>query len=409
MCVYGGWDGKKILDDLFVLDCNDFKWWKVESKRNFPRAYGQMLCYEKLLIFFGGRPDPNYDSSDIYRLNIFDVLFGTQKTMNYSTHTIEEMDIKSIKNKIDDYHLLCRIGRGNFGYVYLAQHKDHLGEEDKYVAIKRLKKYNIIKAKQVDHITSERDLLKVLSHPFMIETEEFFNDSKHIYMIMRFIPGGTLYNTLYEIYSEEPFSLDTIQFFISQVILFFDFLHEQGIIYRHLKPENLLIDNDGYIKVIGYGFLKKVEMRTYTICGTSEYMSPEMLLNRGYSNDVDWWTLGILIYELLNKMTPFESDDPMKIYEGILNNKILFRKKTPSHIKDLIQGLLNKDFTRVSISSIPPLLVANLRMTETRSYERREPTDKGPQVLQGCQLPSSPREESHSTDSPSVHVFWGHV
>jgi len=114
------------------------------------------------------------------------------------------------------------------------------------------------------------------------------------------------------------------RFFAAQVVSMFEYLHSKNIIYRDLKPENILIDEDGYLKLTDFGFAKYVESRTYTLCGTPEYLAPEMLLNKGHGKPVDWWTFGILLYEMLAGIDPFSDDDPMLIYQKILKGKVKF-------------------------------------------------------------------------------------
>jgi serine/threonine protein kinase len=111
------------------------------------------------------------------------------------------------------------------------------------------------------------------------------------------------------------------RFYGAQILCIFEYLHGKDIIYRDLKPENIMIGDDGYLKLIDFGFAKVVRKRTYTICGTPEYIAPEILLNQGHSKPVDWWTLGILIYEMLAGFPPFQDEDPMNIYRKIINTK----------------------------------------------------------------------------------------
>lgn len=111
------------------------------------------------------------------------------------------------------------------------------------------------------------------------------------------------------------------RFYGAQVLTIFEYLHDKDICYRDLKPENIMIGEDGYLKLIDFGFAKVVRKRTYTICGTPEYIAPEILLNQGHGKPVDWWTLGILIYEMLAGFPPFQDDDPMNIYRKIINTK----------------------------------------------------------------------------------------
>ena len=126
----------------------------------------------------------------------------------------------------------------------------------------------------------------------------------------------------------------------------FEYLHSKNIIYRDLKPENLLINPNGYLKLIDFGFAKVVEGRTYTLCGTPEYLAPEILLNKGHGRSVDWWTLGIFIYELIVGIDPFSDDDPMYIYQRILKGKIRFPKNFDINARSLVKHLLKADLSR---------------------------------------------------------------
>lgn len=126
----------------------------------------------------------------------------------------------------------------------------------------------------------------------------------------------------------------------------FEYLHSKDIVYRDLKPENIMIADDGYLKLIDYGFAKEVKKRTYTICGTPEYIAPEILLNKGHSKPVDWWTFGILIYEMHAGHAPFMDDDPMNIYKKIINTKPRYPDGFDSNLKSLVKHLLRRDLSK---------------------------------------------------------------
>eukprot|EP01016_Furgasonia_blochmanni_P044644 TRINITY_DN6219_c0_g3_i4.p2 TRINITY_DN6219_c0_g3~~TRINITY_DN6219_c0_g3_i4.p2 ORF type:complete len:222 (+),score=51.51 TRINITY_DN6219_c0_g3_i4:452-1117(+) len=135
-------------------------------------------------------------------------------------------------------------------------------------------------------------------------------------------------------------------FYASQVVCMFEYLHSKNIVYRDLKPENLLIAADGYLKLTDFGFAKYVEGRTYTLCGTPEYLAPEILLNKGHGKPVDWWCLGILVYEMLAGIDPFNDEDPMAIYQKILKGKVKFPKTFDKDAKSLVKHLLVADLTK---------------------------------------------------------------
>lgn len=126
----------------------------------------------------------------------------------------------------------------------------------------------------------------------------------------------------------------------------FEFLHSKNIVYRDLKPENVLIDDEGYLKLTDFGFAKIVETRTYTLCGTPEYLAPEMLLNKGHGKPVDWWCFGILLYEMLAGIDPFSDDDPMLIYQKILKGKVKFPRSFDKNAKSLVKHMLQADLSK---------------------------------------------------------------
>jgi serine/threonine protein kinase len=162
-------------------------------------------------------------------------------------------------------------------------------------------------------------------------------------MVLEYIVGGEFFTHLRK---AGRFDNATAKFYAAQIVMIFEYLHEQDFIYRDLKPENLLLDNVGYIKITDFGFAKRVAFKTYTLCGTPEYIAPEVLLNKGHGKGVDWWTLGILIYETLAGQPPFVDDDPMGIYQQILAGKLNFPRYFDRNAKNLIKKLLIADLTK---------------------------------------------------------------
>jgi serine/threonine protein kinase len=135
-------------------------------------------------------------------------------------------------------------------------------------------------------------------------------------------------------------------FYTAQVTHIFEYMHGLNIIYRDLKPENLLIASDGYLKLTDFGFAKVVLTRTYTLCGTPEYLAPEILTNKGHGKGVDWWTVGILLYEMIAGIDPFNDDDPMAIYQNILRGVIKFPRKFDKDARSLVKHLLQSDLSK---------------------------------------------------------------
>lgn len=136
------------------------------------------------------------------------------------------------------------------------------------------------------------------------------------------------------------------RFYAAHIVTIFEYLHGKSIIYRDLKPENIILGANGYLKLTDFGFAKSIDGKTYTLCGTPEYLAPEIILNKGHSKPVDWWTLGILIYEMLVGIDPFNDDDPMMVYQKIIKGKIKFPKNVEKDAKSIIKHLLDADITK---------------------------------------------------------------
>lgn len=171
----------------------------------------------------------------------------------------------------------------------------------------------------------------------------FFQDDRYIYFATELLGGGDLF-THHRTVGQYPGK--QTQFYGAQIASVFEYLHSKEIVYRDLKPENIMIADDGYLKLIDFGFAKVVPKRTYTICGTPEYIAPEILLNQGHSKPVDWWTFGILIYEMHAGHAPFVDDDPMNIYKKIINTKPRYPEGFDKDLKSLVKHLLRRDLSK---------------------------------------------------------------
>mmetsp|Transcript_37014 Transcript_37014/g.80822 ORF Transcript_37014/g.80822 Transcript_37014/m.80822 type:complete len:326 (+) Transcript_37014:56-1033(+) len=245
-------------------------------------------------------------------------------------------DLSDKNLSANDFMLGKTLGTGAFGRVRFVTYK----QSGKFYALKTLKKAAIIKMKQVDHIISEKSILHQLHHPFIVNMYGSFHDSRYIFMLLEYIVGGEFFSHLRK---AGRFDNDQSCFYAAQIASIFEFCHSKNVVYRDLKPENILINKDGYVKLTDFGFAKVIEHRTYTLCGTPEYIAPEMLLNKGHGKPVDWWTLGILIYEMVVGYPPFVDEDPMGIYQKILSGKIVFPKLFDKNAKGLVKKLLTAD------------------------------------------------------------------
>jgi len=231
------------------------------------------------------------------------------------------------------------LGTGSFGRVRLVK----VLSDGKFFALKILKKSEVIYLKQVEHVKTEKKILDEIEHPYIVNMCGSFMDDKNLYLLLEYIIGGEFFSHLRK---AGRFPNDTSVFYSGQVALVFEYLHGLSILYRDLKPENLLLDSQGHCKVTDFGFAKKVEYRTWTLCGTPEYLAPEIILSKGHGKAVEWWALGILMYEMLAGYPPFYDEDPLGIYQKILEGKIKFPWHFDRHSKDLIKKLLTADLTK---------------------------------------------------------------
>ena len=190
---------------------------------------------------------------------------------------------------------------------------------------------------------SEFSILRTINHQFLVNLIGYTQDERYLYFALEFVQGGELFTYLRNIGKLE---LNHTKLYAGQIISMFEYLHSLNIVYRDLKPENLLICRDGYLKLTDFGFAKVIEGRTYTLCGTPEYLAPEILLNKGHGKPVDWWTLGIILYEMAAGIDPFSDEDPMAIYQKILKGKVKFPRSFDANVKSLVKHLLVADLTK---------------------------------------------------------------
>ncbi|MBW0566232.1 hypothetical protein O181_105947 [Austropuccinia psidii MF-1] len=216
--------------------------------------------------------------------------------------------------------------------------------------MKVLVKSQVVKLKQVEHMNSEKNLLALVSSTSSIGPKKFcvslfctFQDERNLYMLMEFVQGGELFSHLRR---AGRFLVDVARFFAANVLLALEGLHQLDIVYRDLKPENILLASNGYIKLTDFGFAKRVPDRTWTLCGTPEYLAPEIIQSKGHGKPADWWAFGILIFEMLVGYPPFFNSDgqgPFGIYEKILACHLIFPQEFNPSAMDLVKKLLIAD------------------------------------------------------------------
>ena len=327
------YDESKELEDKLEKASKDFEDTEASTDDNFSALDGNEIVNSrdsvKNLDINLLEDEKGFDSDD---------LIEDESSLLYSSSKYES------KINLDDFDIINILGKGAFGKVYLTRLKIN----KKLYAVKTIRKDVIIETDQIEAISLERDILLKTEHPFLVSMDFVFQSELRLYFVMPFIQGGELYK---HFLSNKRFPEEVVKFYSIQLALAIGHLHSQGIIHRDLKLENILIDKDGYLKIIDYGLAKilQEDETTSTICGTPEYLAPEMVNQEGHDKNVDWWALGIIIYEMLIGVTPFYNRNRAHMMKKIKKSKIVFPHKKKygieysDEIKELITRLLDKE------------------------------------------------------------------
>nr|XP_023021325.1 cGMP-dependent protein kinase, isozyme 2 forms cD5/T2 [Leptinotarsa decemlineata] len=319
----------------------------------------------------------------------------------------EQVDRRRVNSEYDnvtlsDLKILTTLGVGGFGRVELVQIN---GRPSKSYALKQMKKAQIVETRQQQHIMSEKEIMGEANCDFIVKLFKTFKDAKYLYMLMESCLGGELWTVLRD---KGHFDDATTKFYTACVVEAFDYLHSRNIIYRDLKPENLLLDIRGYVKLVDFGFAKKLQTgrKTWTFCGTPEYVAPEVILNKGHDISADYWSLGVLMFELLTGTPPFTGSDPMKTYNIILKgiDGIDFPRSITRNAQALIKRLCRDNpaerlgYQKGGISDIqkhkwfdgfnwegllsrtltPPILPRVQNVTDTSNFDNYPPDENVP-------------------------------
>jgi len=258
-----------------------------------------------------------------------------------STHHRPSLPLRSDSAMgLESFHFVAVLGRGHFGKVILARYKN-TGE---YFAIKALKKGDIIARDEVESLLAEKRIFEVansMRHPFLVNLFSCFQTMSHVCFVMEYAAGGDLMMHIHADVFSEPRTV----FYTACVVLGLQYLHENKIIYRDLKLDNLLLDTEGYVKIADFGLCKEgmgYGDRTGTFCGTPEFLAPEVLTETSYTRAVDWWGLGVLIFEMLVGESPFPGDDEEEVFDSIVNDDVRYPRFLSLEAIAIMRRLLRK-------------------------------------------------------------------
>ncbi|XP_034152303.1 serine/threonine-protein kinase N2-like isoform X3 [Esox lucius] len=254
----------------------------------------------------------------------------------------EENDTKEKKRlQMEDFKCISVLGRGHFGKVLLAEFK----KTGKLYAVKALKKRDIVTRDEMDSLMCERRIFEMINasrHPFLVNLYGCFQTIEHVCFVMEYSPGGDLMIHIHN----NVFSEVQTKFYSACVLLGLEFLHQKNIVYRDLKLDNLLMDADGFVKITDFGLCKEgmgYGDRTSTFCGTPEFLAPEVLTDDNYTRAVDWWGMGVLIFEMLVGESPFPGEDEEEVFDSIVNNDVQYPGGLTPDSMSIIQKLLKRN------------------------------------------------------------------
>mmetsp|Transcript_19481 Transcript_19481/g.50681 ORF Transcript_19481/g.50681 Transcript_19481/m.50681 type:complete len:391 (-) Transcript_19481:211-1383(-) len=293
-----------------------------------------------------------------------------------------------------DYAVDRTLGTGSFGRVVMAQGK---GRTD-FHAVKIIAKERVVKTRQVEHTRNEKNILFCMKNPFIVGLRDYYQDAKCLYFVLEFVNGGEMFTHIQK-QKRRRFTAEQTRFFAAETVLAFEYLHNLDIIFRDLKPENMLIDHRGHVRLTDFGFAKRVDDKTWTMCGTPEYLAPEIIVNKGYNHAVDWWAVGVLIYEMRCGRSPFEATSQLQMFKKISKRDFKYPRDFTADEEDLIGGLLQVDLTRRLGA-----MVGGVNDIKTKKYFGMGPADWEAMGQQKIPSPYCPKVK-HAGDTDNFDQY----
>lgn len=242
---------------------------------------------------------------------------------------------------IEDFEILKVVGQGAFAKVYQVRKK---GTSEIY-AMKVMRKDKIMEKNHTEYMKAERDIWTKLEHPFVVQLRYSFQTKYRLYLVLDFVNGGHLF---FQLYHQGLFREDLARIYTAEIVSAVSHLHSNGIMHRDLKPENILLDADGHVMLTDFGLAKQFEesTRSNSMCGTLEYMAPEIILGKGHDKAADWWSVGVLLFEMLTGKPPFCGGSRDKIQNKIVKDKMKLPAFLSSEAHSLLKALLQKEATK---------------------------------------------------------------
>ena len=355
--------------DEFVIHCNEteYDYQFVSSKRKkiieiiakyyFIETNQELLLFEldmkSLSTFVTTKKEKkkNVEFSRMPRkapITVSAYVYGTKKVKKVEKKAAQVNQIGKIYTdediSIDNFNIIKTIGRGSVGKILLVEYK----KAGEFYAIKSMRKDQLVSENITENILQEKKILSSSGNPFLLTLAFFFQSPDRLYFVTPYIRGGDMYNHLEKLRKEgKHLDEKSVQFYAAQIALALEYLHDYSVVYRDLKPENILIDDDGYLQLCDFGaavHLKGYDPE-YSFAGSPEYVSPEMISGEGHTTATDWWSLGILIYEMLFGATPFYNKKKNRMYELIQWGEVKYPKdiNVSSEAYDVINKLLAKN------------------------------------------------------------------
>jgi serine/threonine protein kinase len=282
-------------------------------------------------------------------INLHPRPFDFNRFLSLADHVPSAMykggDGSTKKYGMNDFELMRVLGKGSFGKVFLVR----LLATKQVYAMKVLKKSEVIRRKQIEHTKTERRIMGTTDHPFIVTLRYAFQSEDKLYFVTDYCRGGELF---FHLKRMKVFNEDMVRFYSAEIFCALSHLHSHKIVYRDLKPENVLLDHEGHVRITDFGLsrddMEDGEHGAMTFCGTPEYLSPEMIYHRktqeGYGNSVDWWSLGTLMYEMFTGWPPFYDKNIRTMMQKILHASLVFPDKfdISEKAKSMMEGLLSR-------------------------------------------------------------------